>query len=740
MTDFFDKQNNCDPEWPAAPTSEIKQHLNLFKKIWMSFKALYSLITTTNIKKAIQHTKNFDLTLVLLASRGLWLDKLAVLVQQESDYNKVPITPLASNRALVSVIIPCFNYGKFVEAAIDSVLAQTVTDIEVIVVDGGSTDPYTKELLNNLNKPRTRILFREGRHYVGSNRNFGIEQASGRYICCLDADDTLAPTYFEKALFLLENYAYDCVSTAICFVGNKKGTVSLLEFPDLKAMMAGNHIHTCALFRRTLWTRVGGYFDTGIGKEHIAEDWDYFLRLTAYGARVRNITGEALFNYQIHESGSLSTNNVRSIPEQRKAILERNKSTLTLKNKRRSRNQASRRLLCTEMGGELTNRMINYKNDRGTTVLLAMPLLIIGGAERLLSEVIRSLSNQGWQFIIVTSLPQDQKDGDSFDWFAESTPQIYRLPAFLNRDEWDHFVEYLIETRKPDCLLIAGSRYFYEQLPYIRKRFPSMAAIDLLFNTIGHVESHKIYRTQFTSVIAENSQVESWFKSVGWPTERIKCISSGVDTSLYKPVKSNKAWRASLGIAPDALLVGFSGRFSEEKAPDIFIEIAQLCDQIPMIHFIMTGGGHMAYKIEQKILNLKLKNINYLGLVDDVKTVVAQYDVLVLPSRNDGRPQVVLEALSMGVPVIASDVGGLSELISNGQTGFICPPADPVAFTECLSKLMNDRSSLNRMKKAARLFAIKELKIDSMISKYHDSFLKSIEIHKISLTATKPTT
>src|SRR5665647_2450934 len=109
------------------------------------------------------------------------------------------------------------------DRAVDSVLHQTLMDLEVIIVDGGSSDQSTVVVLRSLERPRTRVLFRGSRHLVGDNRNFGIAEARGRYICCLDADDTLEPTYLEKAVFLLEMYGYDVVSTAIRFAGARSG-------------------------------------------------------------------------------------------------------------------------------------------------------------------------------------------------------------------------------------------------------------------------------------------------------------------------------------------------------------------------------------------------------------------------------------------------------------------------------------------------------------------------------------
>ena len=99
---------------------------------------------------------------------------------------------------LVSVVIPCFNYGQYLEQAIHSVLSQTFTNLEIIVVEGGSTDGTTPGILRALEQsglPRTRFVYRTESHLVGDNRNFGYRACPGPIVCCLDADDLIKPTY-----------------------------------------------------------------------------------------------------------------------------------------------------------------------------------------------------------------------------------------------------------------------------------------------------------------------------------------------------------------------------------------------------------------------------------------------------------------------------------------------------------------------------------------------------------------
>ncbi len=96
-------------------------------------------------------------------------------------------------------------------------------------------------------------------------------------------------------------------------------------------MLAGNHVCTCAVFRRDLWEQAGGFQDTGVGKEYFYEDWRLWVRFAALGARIANIVEEPLFLYRVHSALSLSSQNqsVPSMDRQREAVATFNRDVIT---------------------------------------------------------------------------------------------------------------------------------------------------------------------------------------------------------------------------------------------------------------------------------------------------------------------------------------------------------------------------------------------------------------------------
>jgi glycosyltransferase involved in cell wall biosynthesis len=200
------------------------------------------------------------------------------------------------------VIIPCYNLGQYLDEAVGSVLSQTCQDFEIVIVDDGSTDPATQALLADYRRPRTRVM-RASHGGVSSARNLAIANTTGAYLCALDADDRLEPTYFEKAVRLLDG------DPTVAFVSCWLRTFGDEEWEwkpercDLPALLWEDTVLTASLVRREAVEAVGGY-DTEMPIQG-AEDWDLWLTLVARGYRGA-ILREVLFNYRRRE-GSLST-------------------------------------------------------------------------------------------------------------------------------------------------------------------------------------------------------------------------------------------------------------------------------------------------------------------------------------------------------------------------------------------------------------------------------------------------
>ena len=200
----------------------------------------------------------------------------------------------------ISVLVPCFNHGRFIREAIDSIFAQTVQDFEVVVVDDGSTDPQTRETLDRLAGERITVLRTENRGLPAA-RNYAARHSRGEFLCAVDADDKLAPEWFDKAVRTLdERRELAFVSHWLETFGDERWTWKP-DRCDLPALLARNAVNGAALVRRTAFEAVGGYDER---MRDGCEDWDFWLRLVERGF-AGAIVPEVLFYYR-RRSDSMS--------------------------------------------------------------------------------------------------------------------------------------------------------------------------------------------------------------------------------------------------------------------------------------------------------------------------------------------------------------------------------------------------------------------------------------------------
>jgi glycosyltransferase involved in cell wall biosynthesis/SAM-dependent methyltransferase len=201
----------------------------------------------------------------------------------------------------VSVIIPCYNLGGYLDQAVQSVLEQTYEDFEILIIDDGSTDPATQHLFASYERPKTRII-RTQNQGLAKARNLGIGEAKGHYVSCLDADDLFEATFLERTVEVLEsNPSFAFASCWLKTFGESEFLwhPTTCEFPHL---LAEDTVCTAAVMRKDNVIAVGG-FDPGMPVSGY-EDWDLAMTLVKRGMR-GTIIPEYLFRYRIR-AGSMS--------------------------------------------------------------------------------------------------------------------------------------------------------------------------------------------------------------------------------------------------------------------------------------------------------------------------------------------------------------------------------------------------------------------------------------------------
>jgi glycosyltransferase involved in cell wall biosynthesis len=190
------------------------------------------------------------------------------------------------NKATVSVVIPCYNHGAYLPDSIGSVQAQSHPNVEIIVVNDGSTDEHTNAICDNYKKNGVHVISTTNQGLAAA-RNNGIEQASGRYIVALDADDRIGPNYLEQAVAAFNAHPQlGIVYSKAWLFGAMDMQWNLPPF-SMEQMMLDNIIFCSAVFKKEDWLLVGGY---DVKMIYGWEDYDFWLGILSLGREVQQLS------------------------------------------------------------------------------------------------------------------------------------------------------------------------------------------------------------------------------------------------------------------------------------------------------------------------------------------------------------------------------------------------------------------------------------------------------------------
>lgn len=216
------------------------------------------------------------------------------------DISPYPQGSASEDRAKVSVIVPVYNQGEFLAEALDSVLQQTYSNWECVIVNDGSTDNTEEVALDYVNKDgRFRYLYQDNSG-VSAARNNGIRHSDGLFILPLDSDNILCPSYLEKAVsrFMLHPETTLVYGKAE-FFGDRSGVWDLPEW-SWDGFIWRNCIDNCAMYKRSDFEAIGGYRDM------LLEDWDFWLSLLRPDSVVYRYD-DIMFKYRVRKNSMVSS-------------------------------------------------------------------------------------------------------------------------------------------------------------------------------------------------------------------------------------------------------------------------------------------------------------------------------------------------------------------------------------------------------------------------------------------------
>ncbi len=231
-------------------------------------------------------------------------------------------------------------------------------------------------------------------------------------------------------------------------------------------------------------------------------------------------------------------------------------------------------------------------------------------------------------------------------------------------------------------------------------------------------------RTLATVVMTTGRKILAHFPGAEHVRGRLVPFIPPVDTEAFRPQPRLRAEvREEWGVPHDVPVVGSVANINPQKGIDVLIEaFARLRATLPTAHLVLVGSEYDAHEGYSRALRARMgelglvedREVHFLGTRPDVGRQLQGFDLFALASvpRSEGIPTVVLEAMASGLPVVATDVGGVSEVIDDGVTGRVVPPLDPAAFAAAASSVLHDATGRAEMVEAGRRRAVERFGVE----------------------------
>lgn len=239
--------------------------------------------------------------------------------------------------------------------------------------------------------------------------------------------------------------------------------------------------------------------------------------------------------------------------------------------------------------------------------------------------------------------------------------------------------------------------------------------------------------TDLILTVGEKQRQEILGYGIGNP-DKLRSVPLGLELEPFVESPRHRGeFRAELGVPDGTRLVGIVGRLVPVKGHTVFLKAARLVlSRLPNVRFLIIGDGELREGLESQARDLGIDGgVTFLGWRHDLPRVYADLDLVVLSSYNEGSPVALIEAMAAGRAVVSTDVGGVSDVVSDGVNGLLVPPRDPESLAGAIVRLLSSERSLPAMGAAGREAVYLKYSINRLVSDvreiYSDLVAESID-------------
>jgi glycosyltransferase involved in cell wall biosynthesis len=358
----------------------------------------------------------------------------------------------------------------------------------------------------------------------------------------------------------------------------------------------------------------------------------------------------------------------------------------------------------------------------------------VGGAEMLTANIIRRLDRRGF----APELCCLKVRGELGEALANEIPVHHGLLAGkFDLRVWPRLTR-LLRSREIDAVITvgAGDKMFWGRLAARRVGVP--VVLSALHSTgwpdgVGRLNRMLTPLTDSFIAVAK-SHGQFLAKNLKIAEDRVAVISNGVDTTRFAPRAAVAEVRRELGIGAADPVIGIVAALRPEKNHELFLEMGRrVINKFPSARLLIIGDGPCRDEIESSIKTLGIADQTMLlGSRPDIPQLLAAMDVFALTSQIEANPVSILEAMSVGRPIVATNVGSIHEAVADGRTGYLVPAGDADQLAERVLQLLGDRALRETMGNAARETVVRYWSIEAMVRGY-ERLIETTYVRKTSV-------
>jgi glycosyltransferase involved in cell wall biosynthesis len=230
-------------------------------------------------------------------------------------------------------------------------------------------------------------------------------------------------------------------------------------------------------------------------------------------------------------------------------------------------------------------------------------------------------------------------------------------------------------------------------------------------------------------IVAVSNSVATFLSdTVRVSAARIETIYNGIDLGTYHRNGKASSLRLELGIGPEDRVITAVGSLYPVKGQRFLIRaMPAILHRVPTATCLLVGHGHLRTELEREVQDMGLgRSVHFLGYRQDVPALLGMSDLFVLPSLSEGLPLSLLEAMAAGCPVVATSVGGNTEVVRDGVTGYLLPPERPDLIADRIIRLLVEREAASAMVARAQADIKRRFSAEAMVDRYERLFERTL--------------